>query len=490
MAADRSRIVTLDASGTSTTVKDFNDLANYYTRRDTFQIRPGAAKAVMAERQRRYGGSGAVAETADNGSIAWTAVVKGATADAALARAEEIFATLRAPRRDLYFEWLQGGGTGATQRTFYEIRGPANLAVTYSSTMFNDAKAWLVDVEIPVAPLALAPPTTITIASTTLPASISLGTLIPGSAPSLANVTLRTSGGVSPPIWAMIGWVKQPGTTLASSVAPQGPIGASTASSSVTWSITADANYRGGGGLKTTTAGAGTASGLWALDPSVLDADDWALSDVDVEVWARVELASTLVSPKLTLSLQPFAGTAFGGEQFAAEFGSAGKQLTKPSSGTAFRFVKLGTLSMPVDKAQPLKWNLKVGATWGGSSAGTFGLDYLWLVPARQRALSPTAKPNDAAYPDFIASTSDTQKRICGADLSGQVASAAGNFGRDSGLGGSPIELSPGDTRLLLKLSSLVPDDPTSDATSEQLSHTGVTGTVVVWPRYWLAKGA
>jgi hypothetical protein len=48
MAADRSRIVTLDASGTSTTVKDFNDLANYYTRRDTFQIRPGAAKAVMA----------------------------------------------------------------------------------------------------------------------------------------------------------------------------------------------------------------------------------------------------------------------------------------------------------------------------------------------------------------------------------------------------------------------------------------------------------
>jgi hypothetical protein len=103
--------------------------------------------------------------------------------------------------------------------------------------------------------------------------------------------------------------------------------------------------------------------------------------------------------------LQPFAGTAFGGEQFAAEFGSAGKTVTKPASGSAFRPVKLGTLSMPVDKAQPLKWNVKVAASWAAGSTGNFGLDYLWLVPSRQRALSPTSKPNDSAYPDFIAST-------------------------------------------------------------------------------------
>jgi hypothetical protein len=66
----------------------------------------------------------------------------------------------------------------------------------------------------------------------------------------------------------------------------------------------------------------------------------------------------------------------------------------------------------------------------------------------------------------------------------------AGNFGRDSGLGGSPIELPTGNVDMLLKLSSVVPDDPTSDTTSEQISHTGVTGSIVVWPRFWLSKGA
>lgn len=487
MAADRQRIVTLDAAGTATTVKDFNDLTNYYLLRDTFQVKPGGAKPVMAERQRRYGGASAVAETEDNGSIVFTAQVKGATQDNALARAEEIFATLRAARRDLFYEWRQGG---ATSSTFYEVRGPATITPTYSAVKFNDAKAWNVDVEIPVAPLAFATPITITISSTTLPAVVQLGTAIPGSAPAIANVTLRTSGGASPPIWAMIGWTRRPGTPLASSVAPFGIIEAETGTSLSTWATASDANYRGGSGLKATASGAGSASAMFALDPSVMDIDDWALSDVDIEVWARVDLAATLVSPKMTLSLQPFAGTAFGGEQFAGEFGSSGKTLTKPSSSTGFRPIKLGTLSMPVDKAQPLKWNLKVAASWASGSTGNFGLDYLWLVPSRQRALSPTSKPNDAAYPDFIASTADTQKRVNGADLSGQVASGSGNFGRASGLGGSPIELPVGNVDMLLKLSSLVPDDPTSDTTSEQISHTGVTGSVVVWPRYWLSKGA
>jgi hypothetical protein len=489
MAADRERIVTLDASGTATTVKDFNDLTNYYTLRDTFQVRPGAAQPVMAQRQRRYGGASTVAETAENGSIAWTSVVKGATQDNALARAEELFATLRAARRDLYFEWRQGG---ATSSTFYEVRGPATISPTYSPVMFNDAKAWQVAVEIPVAPLALATPTTISLTGTTLtlPTVVQLSSAIPGSAPAVANVTLRTNGGTNPPIWAMFGWTKRPGSPLASSVAPFGIIEAETGTSLSGWASAADANYRGGNGLKVTAAGSGTATAMFALDPSVMDIDDWALSDIDIEVWARVDLASSLVSPKVTLSLQPFAGTAFGGEQFTAEFGSVGKALTKPASGSAFRPVKLGTLSMPVDKAQPLKWNMKVAAAWATGSTGNFGLDYLWLVPARQRALSPTSKPNDAAYPDFIASTSDTQKRVNGGDLSGWVASGAGNFGRDSGLGGSPIELPVGNVDLLLKLSSVVPDDPTSDTTSEQVSHTGVTGSIVVWPRFWLSKGA
>jgi hypothetical protein len=477
------------ASGMLTsTVKDLEDGVSYYAIQDTFQVKPGAPKPIMAERQRRFGGAVPVAETHDNGSIAWTSFVKSTTADGALARAEEIFSTLRAARRDLYVEWR---ATNATASTFYEVRGPATLSPAYKPRQFADSNSWAVDVEIPVAPLALGLPTPIPISSTTLPAVIALPTAIPGSAPALADVTLRTSGGSNPPIWAMIAWSTRPATTLPSSVAPFGIIEAETGSNLSGWASAADANYRGGNGLKVTASGAGAASAMFALDPSVLVVDDYALSDVDVEIWARVDLAAALVSPKLTLSLQPSAGTAFGGEQFAGDTGgSSGKLLTKPSSGTAFRPVKAGTLSMPVDKTAPLKWNLKVAGSWAAGSSGNFGLDYLWLTVSRQRALGPTGKPNDTSYPDFIASTADTQKRIRGGDLSGLVASGTGNFGRTYGLGGSPIELPPGNVDMLIKLSSLVPDDPGADTTSEQLTHTSVTGSVLVWPRFWLSQGA
>jgi hypothetical protein len=286
----------------------------------------------------------------------------------------------------------------------------------------------------------------------------------------------------------MIGWTKRPGTPLGGSVAPFGIIEAEAATSlSTGLSVTADALYRGGSGVKVNTGTTGpSATASFAIDPSVMDVDDWALSDVDIEVWARVELASTIVTPTVTGSLSPPLG--FG--QYTAEYGSAGHALTKPSSGTSRGPVKIGTLSMPIDKSQPLSYTLNVTMSWGGGSSGNFGLDYLWLVPARQRALSPTGKPLDSSYPRLVTTQNDTQKRIMGADLSGMVASGAGNFGRDSGLGGSPIELPVGNVDMLIKFSDKVPDDPTVAAgTNDQISQTA-TGSVVVWPRFWLSKGA
>ncbi len=340
--------------------------------------------------------------------------------------------------------------------------------------------------KVPVAPLCKGEAYDIAISSTTMPNTVALGTAISGNAPALASIALTTSGGAAPPIFALIGWTKRPTTPLASSYAPFGIFNAYATMTPTTWATVVDADYRGGSGLQVTTAGAGTASALLAVDPSTLVADDFTPGEVTVEMWARVELDDTVVSPRVVLSVQPFAGTSFGGEQFSAEFGSVGKLLTVPTA-QAFRPVKFGTLTLPVDAAQPLKHNVKVAASWAAGSAGVFGLDHLVLVPARQRALSPTSKPNDASYPKFIASTGATTKTIR-SDLSGRVASGAGNPGRDSGLGGSLIELPPGDVDLVIKLSSVVPDDPTLDASSEQLAHTGVTGVVRVTPRYWLAR--
>ncbi len=132
---------------------------------------------------------------------------------------------------------------------------------------------------------------------------------------------------------------------------------------------------------------------------------------------------------------------------------------------------------------------MKVAASWATGSTGTVGLDYLVMVPARQRASSVSSQPNDTAFPRFIASTAATTKTIRH-DLSGLVASGSANPGRDSGLGGTLLEMAPGNVDLVLKLSSLVADDPTVDATSEQLAHTGVTGQLVVTPRDWLARAA
>lgn len=250
-----------------------------------------------------------------------------------------------------------------------------------------------------------------------------------------------------------------------------------------TWAVTSDADYLVGSGLQATTSGAGTASAEYLIDPALLVRDDYSQGDVEVVVYARVELASSVVSPKLVLSARPDAGTSFGTERYSNEWQSAGKLLTLPSSGTRFRPVRLGTLPLLSDPSAPVRWRLKVAASWAAGSSGTFGLDYLWLVTARAHALSPDAKPNDATYPDFIPSTAATVKTIR-SDLSGAIAASGQNAHPDHGLGGSLLELPPGNVDVLVKLSSLVPDDPTSDATSEQLAHTGSAVALTVTPRW------
>ncbi len=484
--ADRRRLVSKsEIDGTVTVLRDWEDGSTMQSVFGSWVVTPGQRKTTMAGSQRRYGGSIPTGETHENGSISWSMLVKGSSADACIATVRAMLSdleALRVTRDDLYVEWRK---VGESASTYYEPRGPGEYKTDYKWAQFAGALSLVVQITIPVAPLAELTAYDIAIGSTTLPAAITLATAITGDAPARASISLTTSGGASPPIFAMIGWTKRPTTPLASSVVPFGIYDAASDMTGVTWASTAHADYLSGNGLQVTTSGAGTASALLALDPSTLVSDDFNPGEVAVEVWADMRMAAGLVSPRVTLSVLPFAGTAFGGEQFSAEFGSVGKLLTVPT-GTAKRYVKLGTVNLPVDAAQPLKHNLKVAASWAAGSAGVFGLDYVVLVLARQRALGPTSKPNDVTYPKFIASTGATTKTIRH-DLSGRVASGAGNPGRDSGLGGSLLELPPGNVDLLVKLSSLVPDDPTSDATSEQVSHTGVTGVVRVTPREWLA---
>lgn len=255
------------------------------------------------------------------------------------------------------------------------------------------------------------------------------------------------------------------------------------------WAISADANYRHGQGLKVTAAGAGTAAAMWFIDPALLAADEFTLQELDVEVFAKVDLASTLVSPKLNISCRPEAGTNFGQERFTGEWQSGGRLLTKPSAGSVFRTVRLGILTLVCDPDRPVRWKLRAAASWAVGSTGNYGLDELYLVPVRKRAANPTGIANGSSYPKFVASTAETTKTVR-SDLSGLAAKPPANPFPDSGLDGmTQLELPPGNVDVLVKLASTVPDDPTSDTTSEQKEHSG-TVHVSVWPRVHLLRGS
>lgn len=317
----------------------------------------------------------------------------------------------------------------------------------------------------------------------TTPAVAQWGTPIPGDAPALCDATITHSGGSAPPIWALLGWTRRPGTGLAQ--APFGILEAEAAGNLSGWSVTANVGQaRGDSELADTNAASSdvyTAS--WLIDPSVLVADDFA-RDVSIEVWARVVMNATVISPTLTLSVRPEDGLTFGAARYTDEWGRTGKVLTVPTSG-GWRFVRLGTLSMLVDRARPRKWLLWLDGSVGAGSSGVFGLDYLLLTPVRQRASSRSGVVDDAGYPDFLSTTSEASKTIR-SDLSALIA-APGKWGHpDHGLGGQLLEFPAGDLDTVVKLSSQVPDNPDPAATSanEQLTHTAGIGLSVT-PRYY-----
>ncbi|MBA3688464.1 MAG: hypothetical protein H0W81_06520 [Chloroflexi bacterium] len=479
---DRRRIVTLNGfTGAATTVKDLEIAPDYYSERGTFQVTAGNTQAIQAVRARRYGGSRAVGATDDNGTIAYRCLVKGTSRDNALINAEAIFAILKTGRTDLFFEWRPDG---ATNSTFYEIRGPASVKATYNWGIYMGSSALFIDVEIPVGPLARVAPVQSTISSTALPATLTVAS-VAGSAPHVVDVGLSGPATGNPPIWAMIGWTPTPGTPLGSMSVPFGII-ESSALNLTTFTSQASGSYSGGTAARATAAGNGLAAASVNVDPTTLAADDFTRDTIDIQVWARVILTSTLVSPQAILSV----GGGIYGTQYG-ELGANGRYLVLPTTGTVLRFTYLGTITLPTKHLALLGWTVTVAMAWQAGSTGQVGIDYLAMVPARSVALSPTGKDPGAIGP-FISAVS-TSKRIYGGDLSGEAFQGVGIdwttvMGRSSGLGGSLIEVPPNTgTNYFIKLSSLVPDAPTASAASEDLSHT-CTGFFSTMPRYYLAK--
>jgi hypothetical protein len=242
--------------------------------------------------------------------------------------------------------------------------------------------------------------------------------------------------------------------------------------------LTADANYRSGFGIVSATA---IQSAAILIDPALAIPDDYTQSELAVEVWARLNIAGA--SGTVVLQAQSVQGAAI---VYSEEFGSAGRSLVMPSSGTAFRLTRLGILRLPTNMG---RWQLIAAVTLLDPNHP--GIDYLLAVPAGARALSPSGRVNDGTFPKFAVSTNETARRIR-SDLSGTLRDMT-NLGYSeqpyAGLGGSLLELQPGGFDSAVKLSSLVPDDPTANTSTEQLAHS-VTVHFAVTPRWRLGRSS
>lgn len=491
--SDIRRIVTLSATGVATTVKDLEDQATLFHVRDSWTVAPAERKPVQAEDQRRYGGSRTAHETHGNGQIQWTALVVGTTANTAIVTIESLLSVLEDPRQDLFYEWRPDG---TTTSVFYEIRGPASYKAGYKQVQFAGALSFPVEITIPVGPLGRAAPATQTVvpAGSANPTYFQLPSTVGGRAPALADVAVTVGGGIGAGLpFGLIAWAKRPTTPAAGAVAPFGLFEAEAMSFGTTATSTLVTGARGGSVAR-------RAAGLTALldltiDPSTMMPDAFTTS-VDIEVWGRFRLDSSTTIAAPTVVVYAYGYSSDERRIYTSEFGLTGRPIVRPSAGTspAFRLSRLGVVTLPTDRpGVPMTLRLEVIAPTGGGDVDT---DFIALLPARTRAVSPTGKIfAGGTYPIFVDGPGgSTTVKTVRSDLSGLIAAGATPTVKhaDSGLGGSRIELSPGDIDMLVLVDQQVPDDPDAASGSNGSLMTSLTlpsVAVTTTPRYWLATG-
>lgn len=292
----------------------------------------------------------------------------------------------------------------------------------------------------------------------------------------------------SPPAWALIGWASKPTAGLAP--APFGILPATAAKIGNGWELAARADAFGGKALIGGAASSNPALAQWEVDPATMVPDSFS-GELAVEVWGRVMLSGGgggLLAAHLVASAQPQDGAGFGAVRYTDEWGSGGLNAQLPEGIEKWRMVRLGTLHFVVNPLAPRVWLVTYEGLPTEESIEEWGLNYLLLVPITQRACSPSAKPAGPTFPSFIRSIATTVKTVY-SNLTAVTGKPGKSGHPDTGLGGQLIELPPGETNMLLKLSSMVPDAPVGSPVSEQLSYEA-TMAVTVTPRWYLARTA
>ncbi len=293
------------------------------------------------------------------------------------------------------------------------------------------------------------------------PASTWIGD-VPGEAPAEVDATVTADIAVASANWGMLSWAPYSAkNTALGSLYPFGVLAITDRSGATNWTLS------GSQLTDVAVAGAENYSVSWDIDPSPLLSDDFADSEVTVEVWATVVLTSTLVSPRFKAYVSSGV-SGLGTPRYTDEYGFTGRLITLPGPAvTPRRITRLGTITMPAALIRPRTLSLTVEASTAGGSTGTIGIENVLLVPSRSRACSPSGRAMDAYTPLFITGSGQTYKTVY-SDLSGSIGAATSPTVApypDHGLAGSLLEVTPGPTRFFMKLSNLIPDDPSSNPT-------------------------
>ncbi len=459
--SDRLRLVTRAADGTPTTIRDYENGTTFVKARDSFGIASPAARPVQSADVRRYGGSRTVGETHENGSIKWRSLVAGDSGDAVVENVEAMLAELQTGAGGLFVEWRPDG---TTESAFYEVRGPGSYVVNYQWSEFAGARVLPVDIQVPIAPLARGAVSETAVTSRVLPTVLEIDD-VAGRAGALADVemsfdALSGDGSVR---WALAAWWPRQRTPTSGYAAPLGIHEAeSIPLISSSWGAsTSGAGFSGGSGARCASFGAEFVAAGVLIDMAAADPDPFA-STLDVEVFARVQIASGVDEPFLYASAAPM-GSSILPTQVAADV-PAGRFLREASSGSHFRLARLGVFTLPAGAAAGL-WAIRVEGATGSDSDGAFDLDYVMVVPARSRCMSQTGRSYLSVR--SFAPANGAAVATIRSDLTTTISEDGGTAHPSGGLGGAPIVLPNGDADLLLAVSNMTPDAPDYPDASE-----------------------
>lgn len=492
--ADLLQIGPMNAARTdlSSVVLDLNSSSSgVQLVRDSFKSQAPDRRAQFSDTNRRFGGARQSSEVHGNGSVGASFYTQKSTADAAIDLWESLLATVESKAQNDYF--IKWKPEGATNAVFFEVRGNASWEAAYKWIEFQSNKVVVFSVAWPVAPLACGAATTFSTSAASYPATIQLSSAVGGSAPALLDLTVVnpqiSSAGVGSDFF-MVGWSQRPGTPVSGSNVPFGLIDVSSGATGVTSTgFAAGVSPSTPARLAIASPSSTTTNYVVNIDidPSTLRRDDFTDNEVSLEVWARMGVASSH-SVTVTTSLAS-KDTAGASARYTAEYGSTGKLLTVPGSGSGFLFYRLGTITASVDTTNKPVYTLKIAPLFSANSSDEFSIDSVVIVPSKQRALTPTGRENDTTYPKFINSTASNVKKLVKSDLSGWIYTGTGTaaYFPDSGLGGQLLEIPPGNVDLFVKSTRGVPDDPTPAVADDANQTLTITGTIV--PRYYLGRG-